>query len=210
MNDNKSDPPGLAIWWLLHAWPGRDNEALTGDLIERFHEGQTRGWFWRQVMIAFIVSGLREMRHHWPYFCYAIAGTAGIWLFDDVPAVRKVPGLLHWNELPWPWSQLAAELSRPALFALATLAILAAGLLIERRFRWISLIRTGVLNLALIAFGHYSIDLFPWLLRPMPGDQNHKFLIIPFIAILGLSFSTFLVSAWLGCMESTRKPPLVV
>jgi hypothetical protein len=113
-----------------------------------------------------------------------------------------VPGWFHWNELPWPWSQLAFELSRPALLALAALSILAAGLVIERSFRWVSLLRTGVINLALIAFGHYSIDLFPWLLRPVPGRlTDNKYLVIPGEVLLVLLFSTFLVAAWLGCVS---------
>jgi hypothetical protein len=198
MNNGKTNPPKRAIWFLRHACPG-DNEALTGDLIERFREGQTRGWFWRQVLVVFIVSVLGEISRHWPHFCYAIVGTVVTWFFWDAPALRPVPRWLHWRDLPWPWSQLAFELSRPALLALAALSILAAGLVIERSFRWVSLLRTGVLSLVLITLGHYSIDLFPWLLRPVPGDQNHKYLIIPAIVQMILSFFKFLVAAWLGC-----------
>lgn len=189
---------------VTHACPGSDNDALTGDLIERFREGQTRGWFRRQVFIAFIVSITGGIRRHWPHFSYAIVATVLTWFFSDAPALRHVPGRLHWRDLPWPWSQLAFELSRPALLALAALSILAAGLVVERSFRWISLLRTEVFSLALITFGHYSIDLFPWLLRPVPGDQNHKFLIVPVIVPIVLSFFVFLVSAWLGCVSSSR------
>ncbi len=208
MSGKKSNPPRLAIWWLQHACPGTDNDALTGDLIERFCEGQTRGWFWRQVLIAFIVGVLGEIRRHWPCFSYAIAGSAMTWVFSNAHALRHVPGWLHWSDLPWPWSQLAFELSRPALLALATLSVLAAGLLIERSFRWISLLRTGLINLALITLGHYSIDLFPWLLRPVPGNANLKFLIIPGIVQMVLFFSTFLVAAWLGCLSPRHADKL--
>jgi hypothetical protein len=203
MTDSRSNPPRLAIWWLRHACPGRDNDALTGDLIERFRQGQTRGWFWKQVFIAITIGVLREIGRHWPHFCYAIVGTALTWLFWDAPALRRVPAWLHWNELPWPWSQVAFELSRPALLALAALSILAAGRISEHSFRWASLLRTAVLNLALITFGHYSLDLFPWLLRPVPGHPNYKQLVIPSDVLLLLSFLAFLVAAWLGC----RLPP---
>ena len=158
MRTNQSNPPSLAIWWLRHACPLSDNEALTGDLIERFREGQSRGWFWRQVLIAFAVGVLREIRRHWPHFCYAIVGTLVTLFFWDARVLKDVTA--HWSDLPWPWSQLAFELGRTALLALAALSILAAGLLIERSFRWVSLLRTGVLNLAMITFAHYSIDLF--------------------------------------------------
>src|SRR5262249_54885905 len=121
MTDRKSNPPRQAIWLLQQVCPG-DNEALTGDLIERFREGQSRAWFWKQVLIAVAVGVLGAIRLHWPQFCYAIAGVV-LSSFWDAPAIRSLPGP-HWSDLPWPWSQLAFELSRPVLLALAALSIL--------------------------------------------------------------------------------------
>jgi hypothetical protein len=198
MSDRNSNPPGSAIWWLRHACPGSDKDALTGDLIERFGEGQTRGWFWRQVFIAFIVSVRREVWRHWPHFCYAFAGTIMIWLFSDAPALRHVPGWLHWSDLPWPWSQLAFDLCRPALLALATLSILAAGLVIERSFHWLSLLRTGIISLALITVAHYSIVILLLLLRPPRGVHENEIFIIVGLMRPALLFFAFLVAAWLG------------
>jgi hypothetical protein len=197
MSGKKSNPPRLAIWWLRHACPGSDNDPLTGDLIERFREGQTGGWFWRQVFIAFVVGALGALRRHWPHFCYAIAGVG-------IPAFlwKSVQGARLWfpSSLPWPWSQLVGEVSPTYLLALAALPALAAGLAINRAFRWVSLLRTGVISLALITLGHFMPDAFPWLLRPIPGDRYHnKFLIIPPVLLFLLFFSTFLVAAWLGC-----------
>lgn len=107
---------------------------------------------------------------------------------------------LHWWTLPWPWSQLVFDLSPTALLALAALPALAAGLVINRAFRWVSLLRTGVINLALITIGHYLLDVFgPWF--SPPGDPHHSFLIIPGALEVLLFFSTFLVAAWLGCIS---------
>lgn len=115
MSGKKSNPPELAIWLLRHACPGGDNEALTGDLIERFRQEKTCGWFWRQTFIAFIISVQGEIRRRWSLFCYAIAGTIAIWVLPDGPATRQLPGWLYWGDLPWPRSQFALELSCPAL-----------------------------------------------------------------------------------------------
>jgi len=206
MISKKSNPPRLAIWWLRHGCPGSNNDALTGDLIERFREGQTRSWFWRQVLIAFAVAVLGEIRLHWLHFCYAIAGTALTWFYRDAYALRHVPGWLHWTELSWPWSQLAFELSRPALLALVALSVLAAGLVIERSFRWVCLLRTAAINLTLITVGHFSSDFLPWLSRPVPGDPHIRFFIIPGEAQILLLFCSFLVAAWLGCLSPRRTP----
>jgi hypothetical protein len=199
----KTDPPKLALWWLQHGCPGPRSEALTGDLIECLREGQTQGWFWRQVSIAFVVSLLGDIRRHWPHFCYAIAGTAMPLCFRDAPALRSVPDWLHWTDLAWPWSQLVLELSRTALLALAALSILAVGLMIHRSFRPIFLLRTAMINLALITLGHFSTDFLPWLSRPVLGDPHRRFLIIPGIAQMVLFFGTFLVASWVG----TRSAP---
>ena len=42
--------------------------------------------------------------------------------------------------------------------------------------------------------------------RPVPGDPDHKFLIIPGVAQVVLSFSTFLLAAWLGCVSINARP----
>ena len=135
--------------------------GTTDRLNLRGHRRQSSTLPMRGVLIAFIVGILGEIHRHWPYFGYAIAGFAVNWFFWNTRALKHMPGWFHWNELPWPWSQLAFELTRPALVALASLPILAAGLAIERSFRWVSLLRTTVINLTLITLGHYSIDLFP-------------------------------------------------
>lgn len=206
MSGKKSNPPRLAIWWLRHARPGGDNDALTGDLIERFREGQTRGWFWGQVLIAFAVRVRGEIREHWPHFCYAIAGTAmPVFLWK---AVNGVPFALHWWILPWPASQVALELSRPAILALSALPALAAGLVIHGAFRWVSLLRTGTINLALLTISKYLGEAFrPWLTRPLTGYPYGRVPIIPPILQILLFFCTFLVAAWLGCRPLRHAAP---
>jgi hypothetical protein len=177
--------------------------ALAGDLIERFREGQTRGWFWKEVLIAFAVAVLGEIWRYWPHFCYAVAGLALPVFLGS--ATEGVPRALFWWVLPWPWSQVIFELSRTVLLALAALPALAAGLIIKGEFRWASLFRAGAISMALIATGHYLIDIFlPWLSRPVPGDPYHRALIIPGLFQVLLFFSSFLIAAWIGCRSAQR------
>lgn len=207
MTGRKSAPPALALWCLRHLLPSHASEALTGDLVENFRHGKTRAWFWKQVLAAMAAAALAGLRSHWPHICYALAGTWAM-SFERSEALRRLPGFLHWTELPWPLSQLAFEMSRSALLALAVLSILAAGLLIEGQFHWTSLIRTAVLNLALITLGHFSGDIFPWIWRPIPGDPNHgKFCLIPPDGWRALLCCAFLLAAWIGCRPSTPLTP---
>ena len=208
MNDRRSNPPRGALWLLRHACPG-DSQALAGDLIERFREGQTPGWLWKQVFIACAVGILTGTRRHWPQVCYAIAGTA--MPFFLWKTIEGLPGVLRWYALPWPWSQFIFELSRTIVLALAALPVLAAGLVINQAFRWISLLRTAMINLTLITLGKYLLDFvlaaFPWLLRPTAEPHLFTILLLPPVFLLLLFFSSFLVSAWLGCRAPQRATP---
>lgn len=195
MTGERSDPPRIGIWLMRHFYRGGDKDALTGDLIERFHEGQARGWFLRQVLVAIGVGVEGAVRRHWPHFWYAIAGTAMPFFF--LSALDGPPGWLHWWTLPFPWSQFAFELSRPALLALAALPILATALIINQAFRVRFLIRTAAVNLALITFVHYLPVLCPSLWRRVSGDPCHQVFVFLWFHIL--TFFVFLASAWLAC-----------
>ncbi len=202
MNERK--PPRLAIWTLQHGLL-RDNEALTGDLIERFKSGQSPVWFWKQVYIAVLLGLWTEIRRHWPHFAYAFAGITFPQLFWK--AVDGLPGALHWWALPWPWSQIALEVIRKLAFALMALPVLAVGLTIRREFDWRALFRTALLNLTLITMYKYLLDY----LLDVPGlsHQVNSHLVaftFPSVFLVAVPFCSFLVSAWMGCRSLT--PPI--
>jgi hypothetical protein len=197
VGDRKQIPPSLGLWLLRHGSGGKHREALAGDLVERFREGQTQGWFWRQVLIACTVSALSAIRRRWPLVCYAIAGAIAMG-FSPHPLI-SVSALLHWSDLPWPLSQIVFELSAPAVITLASLSVLGIVLATANSFHWKSLLRTWIANFALIAFGHYSLDMFPWLLRSVPGEPYRKVVIVPGAVQLILLVAAFLAAAWLGC-----------
>lgn len=64
MRGKHSRPPALATWLLLHLCD-KNQDALVGDLFERFDEGQSAGWFWRQVLIAISFGVFSELRTRW-------------------------------------------------------------------------------------------------------------------------------------------------
>jgi hypothetical protein len=199
MTDGKSDPPGRAVWFLQHMCPG-DNEPLTGDLIEKFREGRTHGWFWRQVFIAFAVNIFVAIRRQWPYLCYAITGTAMLTFFWR--AIERVPVLLRW----------ARQLSSTEFIelpALAALPIFALALAIHREFRWPIVFRTGVINVVLIALGWWSLGVFDTIRSSLLSITYPHFIGLltlplspPLVRVL--FFSIFFVSAWLGRISPPR------
>jgi hypothetical protein len=59
-----NQPPGIARWLLRHFGSSSNNEAVIGDLNERYLHGQSRVWYWRQVAVAIVVSTFKDIRNH--------------------------------------------------------------------------------------------------------------------------------------------------
>jgi hypothetical protein len=57
----KPKPPKLATWLLERLTSGYHNDPLAGDLIEEYGRGRSRDWYWRQVLIAILVSTKRTV-----------------------------------------------------------------------------------------------------------------------------------------------------
>ena len=55
-------PPSLPTKLLEALVPQRTSEALLGDLIEQYEGGRSRTWYWRQVILALVISAGREVR----------------------------------------------------------------------------------------------------------------------------------------------------
>ena len=214
MTDGKSNPPGRAIWFLQHMCPG-DNEPLTGDLIEKFREGRTHWWFWRQVFIAFAVSVLVAVRRHWPCLCYAIAGTPWPGFLRAADRVPVLSHVLHqWSALSWRYGgqRFVGEIFLQYL-VLEALPLYALALAINRQFRWPVVFRTGVINVVLLAFGWWSLEVLDtFQSTTLPIEDRHFLWLMPLEPSLVrlLFFSIFLVSAWLGRIsprgEHTQSP----
>jgi hypothetical protein len=78
-------PPALATWLLNRFVSGYRCESLSGDLLEEYQTGRTRGWFWREVMAALLLAARYEIRRlvarHGAQLALLIAPTAlTVWL----------------------------------------------------------------------------------------------------------------------------------
>jgi hypothetical protein len=59
-----TNPPLVATWFLKQLGSGPSNDALLGDLIEQYGQRRSRTWYWRQVLVAIVVSFCREVGAH--------------------------------------------------------------------------------------------------------------------------------------------------
>jgi hypothetical protein len=113
-----------------------------GDLIEHFHAGRSRVWFWNQVVAAITASAMNGVRRHWPEVSYALSTPlmAPLLWKAFLAARPNIP----WQVLPWPLSQLIFEHAPAAVLPIAALPVLATALIVNRSFRWVSLFKTSM------------------------------------------------------------------
>jgi hypothetical protein len=56
------EPPRMAAWLLKHFASPYQRESFVADLLEMYRAGRSRGWYWRQVITALILSRARALR----------------------------------------------------------------------------------------------------------------------------------------------------
>jgi hypothetical protein len=70
-------PPGFAQWLLKNLGCSASNEAVIGDLNEQLSSGHSRMWYWRQVLIAIVVSVWKDI---WTHKLLALRGLIIGWV----------------------------------------------------------------------------------------------------------------------------------
>jgi hypothetical protein len=198
MKQGRTLPPALATWLLRHLCQRDTRDALTGDLFERFSDGESGRWFWRQVLVAITVGALRGLRSHWSRICFSAFGAALLFLLSGkimrLPAIERlwVLGI----GLPWPFSSAYDFGFRGVIAALIVQPLLAVALLIDGAFSWSRMFRTFAITFGLLVATSLSGFLFAFPRRTPMG-------VCCGVAML---FVALLISAWAGCRMSTLQP----
>jgi len=196
MNGERSRPPALAAWLLRHMCRNEVHASLVGDLLERFDEGESDGWFWRQVLTIVLIRASNGLRAHWPQILFSIAGGVillfwGWRLLIGVLGETLIARIRDWGlGLRSPMSVLYDLVIRSLFAAMTVQPILAVLLVLDRAFRWRSLLRTLLISVPLIAA---NVAAFEWWASPGMASV---------VLFLALILCTLLVSAWVGCQSA--------
>jgi hypothetical protein len=57
-------PPAIATWLLRHLGCSPNTSAIIGDLAERYPNGRSRAWYWRQTFLTILVGFATELCAH--------------------------------------------------------------------------------------------------------------------------------------------------
>jgi hypothetical protein len=187
MNTERSHPPALAVWFLRRLCPKRNREAITGDLLERFHEGRSDGWFWRQVLAAILVGASSQLKLRWTEICLAAAGTALIWC---VPWGRIFPTTAMTTSMNW-GARLQWLVVVEITTALMMLPLFAIVLRLWRTLGWANLLRVFFVCAMLFAAGDLLTTWWSVSHPVMSGSQAMRTVMVQ----LALIFAALLISA---------------
>jgi hypothetical protein len=115
-------PPRLAAWLLERLASGPTRESLIGDLEEKYRGGRSAVWYWRQAIVAMLLSAGRDIRDHrlialravvitwmflipWVFFTGWAYGSTRFWVLDlirgsvyleDFWNIYQAPLLIMW------------------------------------------------------------------------------------------------------------------
>ena len=101
----KRSPPALATWLLEHFASDYQRESLVGDLIEQYHQGASRFWYWKQVVAALFVASAKVLRRTlaasaarilFRVAAESVAVTGLVSLFYELRRVDTPAGFFRW------------------------------------------------------------------------------------------------------------------
>ena len=93
----KRVPSRIAIWCLTHLAYGERGHAILGDLLERFDEGETRGWFWRQTLATLSYGFGRAVREQGASFVAALVAFAAFYVIRTITDTYLSQSLIHFQ-----------------------------------------------------------------------------------------------------------------
>jgi len=94
-------PPRLATWLLARLGCSPDNEAVLGDLEERYQEGMSSGWYWKQAVIAIAIGALAQVRDHKKVVMRTVVVGMLLAACIEIPVTYFLPFVPYWLPLGW-------------------------------------------------------------------------------------------------------------
>jgi hypothetical protein len=115
-------PPRFAAWLLQHLGCSVDNDALLGDLAERYREGKPSVWYWKQTLTAIVVSTFEDIHTRKALALRAMLAGCLLQLSIQVLMTHYFPLVPYWLPLSW-WGTGGESIFGSAIALLLGIAV---------------------------------------------------------------------------------------
>jgi len=164
----RRNPPALAIRLLHFCVPFCRREALLGDLLEKFAQGRSSHWVWREVLIVIVLSVCAWFQTHLGEIAFAVIGTTLVQLWwrtswwKIIWQSSTVQSLCGWGVGgPFPLSVIYDLSFHAVIDTVPILALLAVFWSINNLWRWASLRNTFFISLMTFTVGQLIMITVP-------------------------------------------------
>jgi len=192
-------PPSFATWLLEALAPDERRDSLIGDLIERYRNGDSASWYWRQALGAILLGNAKAIRDHKLLALRAVlVGFASMWVFSA--AARFLLQILwvfasggvylggQWIRLDYGWIRNRIYIA----FLLTLLGSAASGWIVGRlhRERQTPMVLVYLVSALVVAVVQLAVQvrLIGWTIRPVaqyPQTLLLFFVLVPVSILLG-------------------------
>jgi hypothetical protein len=94
-------PPFLPTWLLKRLGCSANNEAVLGDLAERYQAGKPAAWYWKQTLTAILLGAFEDLRTHKLLTLRAVFGAALVGACMEAFVSRNLESLTYWLPVGW-------------------------------------------------------------------------------------------------------------
>jgi len=115
-------PPKFAAWLLQHLGCSDDNDAVLGDLAERYQEGKASAWYWKQTLTAIVVSTFEDIRARKAQALRAVLGGCLVHISIEFLTTPYYPLVPYWVPLRW-WGTGFETIAGSAIALLLGIAV---------------------------------------------------------------------------------------
>jgi len=118
----ENHPPRFAAWLLQQFGCSVDNDAVLGDLAERYREGKAPAWYWRQTLTAIVVSTFEDIQARKALALRAVLAGCIVQISIEVFITRYLPLVPYWVPLGW-WGTGFESIVGAAIALLSGIAV---------------------------------------------------------------------------------------
>jgi hypothetical protein len=187
MTGRRREPPTLAIRLLHFCVSFHRREALLGDLLEKFDQGRSSRWFWREVFIAILLSIGASLRPQPGEILFAVIGTILVQLWRRTSWWRMiwesstVQSLCGWGVgWPFPLSVICNLCCMGAIFTGQVLVLLAVFWSAKNAWRWATVRNAVITSFLILTVGQLMEVTLP---------QAYSYVLVPLSFFLAFAIS---------------------